>query len=340
MRSKPHHKQHRRPNGSIRLLRFAPLLTVGLFVGALGMPAEAIVGGSTVSPNDYPFFVQVNEAGFLCGGSIIDADVVLTAAHCVENSVGNPANVTVMVHDTNPVVGAAITVHPLWNGDLGDGHDIAVVYLAPGSTAGITPVVVGSPLDDDPYTPGHEATTIGHGYTGKNGAPTSDLRDVQIPIRSDSYMSDLYDPWWWTDEWSDGLHIGAGSTNQTTCYGDSGGPLMVQQAGRIVEIGVTSFGFPQLWSFDECTVPSAFSEMSGHQLAWVATQVPGVQPRWLPCVGYAGQTGHVVASYISYPSVNTESSSFGCATPIPAPDPKPKPRPPWCRAPQNICREP
>jgi Trypsin len=47
--------------------------------------AEAqIVGGDPVNSQQYPFFVQsdASVSGFVCGGSLVATDFVLTAAHC------------------------------------------------------------------------------------------------------------------------------------------------------------------------------------------------------------------------------------------------------------------
>jgi Trypsin len=338
---RPADRRHRRH----RLSRLAGAAAVVAVLGVLAFtpgPAGAIVGGTAVPSSAHPYFVTVIDAdGFLCGGSIIDADVVLTAAHCMASSASVPWQVVVKVHDTTPVHAVAVTIHPLWNDDLGDGHDLAVVRLPAGSTAGIDPIVVGAPLDASAYAAGNEATTIGHGATYDDGGPTAELREVQVPIRSDGYMSDIYDPWWWTDEWAENLHIGAGSSGQTICYGDSGGPLMVNHNGRTVQIGVSSFGFPDAYDFDPCDVPGAFSELDGHQLAWLGVTVPGIQQRWSDCVDGVGRSGRPTVSYLADTQFHQEFSTTRCDTGAPPPEPAPDPLPRQCRPPnRNTCQEP
>ena len=53
--------------------------------------ASKIVGGSAVSPNSWNFIVSIQQtSGFhYCGGSIINENWVITAAHCTEGIVGN-----------------------------------------------------------------------------------------------------------------------------------------------------------------------------------------------------------------------------------------------------------
>ena len=53
------------------------------------IPEDRIVGGTVVAPNSLPFQVSLQRAGLSgtysqsCGGSILDANVILDAAHCV-----------------------------------------------------------------------------------------------------------------------------------------------------------------------------------------------------------------------------------------------------------------
>ncbi len=52
-------------------------------------PEDRIVGGSIVVPNSLPFQVSLQRRGSLggfsqsCGGSILDENVIINAAHCV-----------------------------------------------------------------------------------------------------------------------------------------------------------------------------------------------------------------------------------------------------------------
>lgn len=47
---------------------------------------ERIIGGKSVPPNRYPYTVSLQiHKNHICGGSLILHDVVLTAAHCLNN---------------------------------------------------------------------------------------------------------------------------------------------------------------------------------------------------------------------------------------------------------------
>jgi secreted trypsin-like serine protease len=73
----------------------------------------AIVGGVQVAPSIYPEYVRVRTSdNKVCGGTVIAADIVLTAAHCVDAGV-TPTGSSVLVSDaiSRPVTG--ILIHPL-----------------------------------------------------------------------------------------------------------------------------------------------------------------------------------------------------------------------------------
>src|SRR5215208_2970637 len=75
------------------LLAVLAMLLLSLFaILEGGKPAQAIIGGDPVQTNtDYPFMVQVLYNGkLICGGTLLDNDSVLTAAHCATDEKGNP----------------------------------------------------------------------------------------------------------------------------------------------------------------------------------------------------------------------------------------------------------
>ena len=90
--------------GVLLMLIVGLLPTVG--TAAQPWPAPEIVNGSEVSPEGkYPFLVALVRAnnanefsGEFCGGAIVTASWVLTAAHCVEGSGTNePDEIDVVV---------------------------------------------------------------------------------------------------------------------------------------------------------------------------------------------------------------------------------------------------
>lgn len=319
---------------------FAPLLP--------SAPAGAIVGGVAVSPSVYPQYVRIVTNKNQCGGTVIATDTVLTAGHCIHSDV--PIGYySVYIGDVNPVGVSSITVHPLWNGDFAHGHDLAILRLVPGSTAGVPTIQVGAPFNPEYYAANRPAAIVGHGATSPDGPATYELRAVDTILRSDSDMSDIYDPWYWLTNWNSSLMIGAGTRTplQTACEGDSGGPVVVDKDGtwNWIEVGVGSF--VQTWPH-KCGEPAVFTELSGAQLAWVATQEPSIMSKWGPCTAPDGRAGTPMSNYGSIAGGSGTDGPFGwtlmCWAPPPTPTPDPGdgggPLPPICRKQPWKCHEP
>ncbi len=280
-----------------------------LFVAAA--PAAAVVGGTTVSRDSYPYLVDLQLDSGSCHGAVISDSWILTAAHCViAEDVSDPGSVLVSGatpsgsggdYEWRPV---QIVPHPLWDGNAGHGHDLALIRVASGALAPISPVQVGAPWDAGAYAAGLTATIMGNpSIDSINGGGAVDV--AQVPLQSDSYMSSI------GFSWINALMIGAGTSQQTTCYGDSGGPLVVTRNSRPVEVGVVSFGT------QNCTNAAGFAELSGPQLAWVASYVPSITAGWGTCTASDGHPGRTVVSYGPTTSAGTATDgpnhwTIGC----------------------------
>lgn len=206
--------------------------------GGGGQPAQPyIVGGSDTSTDEHPWMVALTDSADTpyCGGALVAADRVVTAAHCVSNRSQDELTVVAGRTDmrTNEGVESGVRqvwVHPGFNGDPLAGDDVAVLTLErePGYRT--------IPLNDDPgaYQPGTTATVLGWGYTDENGPSSRRLQEADVPLRSDADCSDTYpqyDP-------AEMVCAGYPEGGRDACYGDSGGPLVA--GGRL--IGVTSWG--------------------------------------------------------------------------------------------------
>jgi secreted trypsin-like serine protease len=206
-----------------------------------------IVGGTAVPNGKYPFvaFVMLYRNGkpyASCGGSLIDQDSVLTAAHCLINTTGAKVIVgrTDLRKNRGQEIGASRPfIHPRYNGS---GYDAGVLKLRR-PVKGIKPIKLATAKQNNLETPGRKLTVAGWGLTGFNGThPTNRLRQAQVPVVSDRRAESSYDAVVDPPGYVPPLMIAAGnSSKENACVGDSGGPLL--DSGSRTQVGIVSRGY-------------------------------------------------------------------------------------------------
>jgi secreted trypsin-like serine protease len=222
-----------------------------------------IVGGANAGIGEYPWQVRLSiyEAGnyYLCGGTLIDPQWVLTAGHCVTESGGSisaPGYVDVYVDNYDRTDSwyqhrSVIQVirHPSYNDGTLD-NDIALLRLD-------TPVTIGDGTNSPytktaaiplvPATIGNLASVnawvTGWGRTTEGGSSTNILQKVQLPIIENSVCNDInhYNG----EITSNMMCAGFDAGGKDTCQGDSGGPLVVWNTGtgQWNLAGIISWGY-------------------------------------------------------------------------------------------------
>ncbi|MFD5514410.1 S1 family peptidase [Streptomyces sp. NPDC127066] len=210
----------------------------------LGAPSAAavpqpIVGGTTTTTTAYPFMMQITDArqNQFCGGTLVAADKVVTAAHCMAGE--TTASIRVVGGRTflNGTDGTVSKVSDIWINpdytDATDGDDVAVLTLSTSMPYAPARYVSGS--DTGLYAAGTTARIVGWGTTSENGASSNQLRTATVPIVSDSSCATSYGS---TFVASDMVCAGYAAGGVDTCQGDSGGPLLI---GGVLA-GITSWG--------------------------------------------------------------------------------------------------
>ncbi|MCX4884501.1 MULTISPECIES: trypsin-like serine protease [unclassified Streptomyces] len=210
----------------------------------LGAPSAAaapqpIVGGTTTTTTAYPFVMQITDPSQnqFCGGTLVSATKVVTAAHCMAGESTSSVRVVGGRTYLNGTNGTVSKVSKIWvNPDYTDatnGDDVAVLTLSTSMPYAKASYV--SSADTSVYAAGTTARVLGWGTTSENGSSSNQLRTATVPIVADSsckssYGSDFIQ--------TDMVCAGYSSGGTDTCQGDSGGPLLI---GGVLA-GITSWG--------------------------------------------------------------------------------------------------
>lgn len=209
----------------------------GLSEEQIGQDRDSIRGGQE-SPITKPWmvalFVPSGESyAFSCGGVLYRKRYVVTAAHCVDAFGDNgiacigAQNLEECGASERIALSVRQDTHPDWDTSdpnyLFAGFDIGVITLdrefnasAPLASPGQDPVA------------GNSVIAAGWGRTARNEPVSSALRYAVVPVvaKPECYSGRI------------GTQICTSSTQQGTCNGDSGGPLL----WRDTVVGLTSAG--------------------------------------------------------------------------------------------------
>ncbi|OWZ05585.1 Serine protease trypsin-like protein [Phytophthora megakarya] len=231
---------------------------------------ELVVGGD-IFPGTKTYMAGLRverDSDSMCGGSLITPTHVLTASHCTDTA---PRWVSIGEHFKNGTeLGEQIKIvsmmnHPNYSENVPMSDDFMIIELEKPSK--FKPVKLAA-ADDSDFNVGKVATALGWGMTAPNGSFSYELKHVDMALASDKDCKTLDS----VNPPDSSMVCAGGVANQSTCNGDSGGPLIVKSAeGEDVLVGVASW-------VKECGREgdySVFSRVSSVR-AWIETVTSGI----------------------------------------------------------------
>lgn len=228
-----------RRSSSLAVLALAAL-SVGA-APAAAQEAPPIIGGRSTS--DFApvgalvaYHERYGDLQAFCSGTLVDSTWVVTAAHCVEDGIGEFARYGYDIYflvgsevydDTGwlayaPVIYSA--AHPDYDMPY---NDAGILQLGDGGITSVGTI----PMNTDRVTAdwvGEDITYVGFGISSDAGSGSGTKRTVDVPVYDYDYGLII--------TWDD-----AGGAN--ICSGDSGGAALMPADGGWELVGINSFGF-------------------------------------------------------------------------------------------------
>lgn len=284
------------PTRSLLALCAATVLAGAAIGSATTAPAAArgpsyVVNGTTTTNAEWPFLVGILDrptgdpyAAQFCGGSIVAAQVVLTAAHCVDDRTA--ASLDVLVGATFLVGGEGtrvnvdgVEVHPAWDPATSD-NDLALLHVV--APLGAAPIAAVPPGLEGLWAAGTTLESAGWGCTDvtSNGscvAYPTELHEGSLRALGDVECGLTLGAEYHATTMRCAGDVSPSGDATDTCQGDSGGPLIARPDGLApLLVGIVSWGY-------ECgELPGAYTRLE-HYRTWLhGNGVP------MPSVAFVG----------------------------------------------------
>ncbi|XP_012517966.1 PREDICTED: chymotrypsin-C [Propithecus coquereli] len=233
-----------------------------------------VVGGDDAVPHSWPWqislqYLKDNTWTHTCGGTLIASNFVLTAAHCVSNTltyrVGLGKNNLEVEDEAGSLFVAVDTiyVHEQWDPFLLC-DDIALIKLAEHVELSDTIQVACLPEEGSLLPQDYPCYVTGWGRLWTNGPGAAELQQGLQPVVDHATCTGRD---WWGSAVQDTMVCAGGDGVISACSEDSGGPLNCQtEKGSWEVFGVVSFG-PGL----DCNTfqkPTVFTRVSAY-IDWI-----------------------------------------------------------------------
>lgn len=240
-----------------------------------GFPEGRIINGHEASAGEAPYIVslQTTKGSHYCAGSLIEEDIVVTAAHCLTYAsfqvvAGAHSRSDNSETQVRAASSARQTIHEKYGGGVGP-YDIGLIFLEEPfnlnalNRDGSAPVAKIS-LPSNQFGSNSDGTLYGWGRDNSGSLPDElnkldvdiiGYSDCKAALPSSSSLAD-----------SNICTFTSGKTDGA-CNGDSGGPLVKKNTDGSVElVGIVSWGYTPCAS---TKYPSVYTS-TGSYASWIS----------------------------------------------------------------------
>ncbi|KAK0150637.1 Chymotrypsin-like elastase family member 3B [Merluccius polli] len=243
-------------------------------VSGCGIPSyqprtSRVVNGEEARPYSWPWQVSLESFYPTCGGTLIAANWVLTAAHCITF---HTYRVVLAEHDMDTQEGPEQSIrvekmilHPKWNDNcVSCGNDIALLKLEKSAVLNDKVQLACLPQQGAELANNQPCYVTGWGRLSSGGPRATTLQQALLPVVEPSICA--RSDWWGSSVKT--TMVCAGGDSKSACHGDSGGPLNCKgRDGRWYVQGVTSFVYGRGCNTPQ--KPTVFTRVASY-IPWIS----------------------------------------------------------------------
>ncbi|KAI9294678.1 trypsin-like serine protease [Neoconidiobolus thromboides FSU 785] len=208
-----------------------------------------IIGGFTVTTRKYPFLVSIQDKsiGHLCGGTIMNSQLIITAGHCLIEREKESMRIKYGDNELKKMKYELsilqLIIHPNYN-KLSNGeviNDIGLIQFNKEDGVGDGDLSFISNISSNDLTLDNELVkVVGWGYTEEDGIVSNELNEVDLTTLNTNTCKQH---WKYINSYNT-ICAWKKEGGKDGCQGDSGGPLLLlnSNTNEYTIIGIISNG--------------------------------------------------------------------------------------------------